>query len=54
MAGLYTVSRLRVVLVQLTGGASPQGEERLFTVDECHPHRKPVHTSVPLMPTTGT
>lgn len=31
VAGLYIVSRLRVMLVQLIGEASPEDEERLFT-----------------------
>lgn len=44
VAGLCIVSRLRVILVQLIGEASPEDEERLFTMDDCHSHRKPVHT----------
>lgn len=54
MAELYVESWLRVVLVKLIGEASPEDEERLFTMDDCHTHRKPVHTFIPLMPTTGT
>lgn len=54
MAGLYIVSRLRVMLVQLMEETSPEDEERLFTMDDCHSHRKPVHTFIPLMPTTET
>lgn len=44
VAGLYIVSRLRVMLVQLIGEASPEDEERLFNMDDCYSHRKPVHT----------
>lgn len=54
VAELYVESWLRVVLVKLIGEASPEDEERLFTMDDCHTHRKPVHTFIPLMPTTGT
>lgn len=54
VAGLYILSRLRVMLVQLIGKASPEDEERQFTMDDCHSHRKPVHAFIPLMPTTGT
>lgn len=35
-------------------GSFPDDKERLFTTDGCHSCKKPVHTSIPLMPTTGT
>lgn len=54
VAGLYVVSRLRVVLVQLVRGASPGDEERLFTMEDGCSCKKPLHTSIPLMPTTRT
>lgn len=44
VAGLYIVSRLRVMPAQFIGEASPEDEEGLFTMDDCHSHRKPVHT----------
>lgn len=54
VAGLYVVSRLRAVLVQLIRTASPKDKERLFTMVDCCSCKKPVHTSIPLTPATET
>lgn len=44
VAGTVHRGRLRVMLVQFIGEASPEEEERLFTMGDCRSHRKPVHT----------